>query len=183
MMARSALESDTMPLVKCTKPGCAVQAHTTGINPAYCATHLAAHYASGGLDAAWWTDQMEQDRMAWREATGPDGRSDLVLASLRSSIATRESSAEPISWNWFAAMTAVALDTIEVTPASATVTLSMALFGALRGHLVFGGSDYILSANGLCVDVNPGAMDSRLCYDDFDGERMVVVYPPINGLR
>ena len=171
-----------MASLKCAAPGCAARAH---INPSYCGTHIAAHYAAGGLDTAWWAQQTEQDRTAWREATGPDGRIDLVLASLRSSVASIESSGAPIDSDWFAAMTIAALDTIEIAPAGATVTLSAALFAALWGRSVFNRHPrtLIARANDLPIVVDPEAMDSRLAYDDFTGERIVVVLPSINGLR
>jgi len=183
-----------MAYLECTAPGCKAQAYVTGINPSYCAKHTLAHYEAGGLDVAWWAEQIERDRTVWRTTLGPDGRIDLIMAKLREAIATRASSKEPIDVLWFYNMTIAALSAIEIHPAKAkaVVTLSEALFETYffdlaatvpSGERYPGGFALTLPPSGLRLTVDSAAMDSRLAYDDFSGERIVVVYPPINGLR
>jgi hypothetical protein len=182
-----------MTYLKCTAPGCAAAAHVTGINPSYCAQHTLAHYVAGGLDVTWWTEQMEQDRTAWRAAQSVvDVRIDLIMAKLREIIAARTSSGSSSAADslWFIDMTIAALRVINIDPPKATVTLSEALFETYffglaamvaAGERHPGGFAWV--RRGLRLSVDSAAMDSRLAYDDLSGERVVVVYPPIDGLR
>lgn len=182
-----------MIYLKCTAPGCAAVAHVTGINPSYCAKHTMAHYEVGGLDVSWWAEQTAQDRTVWRAAQHEiDVHIDLVMAKLREAIAARTSSGEPIDEPWFTDMTVAALRAIEIDPTRATVILSEALFETYFCDLAVlvpsrerhpGCEPWTLRPSGLRLAVDSAAMDSRLAYDDFPGERIVVVYPPINGLR
>jgi hypothetical protein len=180
-----------MPYVKCSAAGCVAQAYPTYLNPACCKAHTVAHYAAGGLNVSGWLDQMERTRVAARGAAGPDGRLDLVQEQMRDALSARKKiSNAPIEAAWFLSMTAMALDTIDIAPANAFVIFSEPLFEHLWGdpaNAVPASArrvdHFVLRQGELRLAIDPLAIDSRLCYDDFCGERMVVVYPPIDGLR